>query len=98
MSAEGFKVAARRCGECLFGPRKVVGDARRDAILAKVDADASHFVCHRASMRRDVVVCAGYAESIARGERLSRSLTLARALDVVVLVDPETGAPARGAP
>lgn len=93
---QGLAVAHRRCDQCLFGPNKIVSDARRDQVLAECAAEDRYFVCHKASQRGDEVVCAGFVESFRRGERNAQGLRLAVALDVMVPVDVETGVPVEG--
>lgn len=42
-----FKVRATRCAECLFGPDKIVSDARRKEVLATCAKKDKHFICHK---------------------------------------------------
>ncbi|MDB4930264.1 MAG: hypothetical protein JWM10_2748 [Myxococcaceae bacterium] len=90
-------VAHRRCDQCLFGPSKIVDDARRDNLLRSCAERDIDFGCHKAhqpgSRRRADVVCAGFYESYLRGERTARRIRAARMADVVVRVDVATGLP-----
>lgn len=50
-----FKVMAERCEQCLFGPNKIVSNARRSQILRDIRREDSHFICHKL----DDVACRG---------------------------------------
>lgn len=91
-------VAHRRCDQCLFGPSKIVDDARRAEILAGCAARDRDFTCHKAHLpgrphRGADVVCAGFFEGFRRRERTSQRLRLATAFGLVVRVDVATGEP-----
>lgn len=43
----GFKVMEERCDQCLFGPGKIVSNARRASILRGCRKNDTHFVCHK---------------------------------------------------
>ncbi|MCX7320405.1 MAG: hypothetical protein NT113_13250 [Hyphomicrobiales bacterium] len=42
-----FKVMLERCDQCLFGPDKIVSNARRSQILREIRAKDNHFICHK---------------------------------------------------
>lgn len=45
-----FKVMAERCDECLFGPNKIVSNARRAEIIKEITrGEGSWFHCHKTS-------------------------------------------------
>lgn len=74
-----FRVMQRRCDECLFGPNKIVSDARKAEVLEA--ADQNYFVCHKASLAgHDDVCCAGFYE---RDPYHSLVMRLAAMLDLV---------------
>lgn len=54
-----FKVMAERCNQCLFGPDKIVSNARRSEILRKIRREDSYFVCHKASIAGVEIACRG---------------------------------------
>lgn len=59
----GFRVAAKRCDQCLFSAAKIVDDERRDAILSDCAREDRHFVCHKFSIAEGMgsqVCCRGF--------------------------------------
>lgn len=84
----GFKVADKRCNQCLFSAAKVVSDDRRASLLAECASTGTYFICHKASQRGDAVVCRGFFD-----EDSNIACRAAAALDLVVEVDPSTGRP-----
>lgn len=55
----GFAVMAERCDQCLYGPDKIVSNARRAQLLRDLNRDDSHFICHKASIADQEVACRG---------------------------------------
>lgn len=88
-----LRVAAKACDECLFGPHKIVDDARKAGVLADCLRRARHFECHKGTLRGDPVMCAGYRAHAERGHdpKTALLLRLGRGLGVVQVVDPATG-------
>lgn len=80
----GFLVAHRRCDQCLFGPNKIVSDARRDQILEELDTlgDERHFVCHKIA-GRDAQCRADYDRDPERtqGQRIAARLGVLQFVD-----------------
>jgi hypothetical protein len=54
-----FKVMEERCNQCLYGPNKIVSNARRAEIIRKLDRSDSHFICHKATIAGQKVACRG---------------------------------------
>jgi hypothetical protein len=54
-----FKVMKERCAECLYGPDKIVSNARRKQLLNELECKDSHFICHKATMVGKDVCCRG---------------------------------------
>lgn len=79
-----FKVMDRECDQCLFGPDKVVSDARRAELLRKCAANQRYFICHKASAEGADICCAGFYENM--GHR-SQMVRIAERLGVVERVD-----------
>ena len=42
-----FKVMERRCDQCLYGPDKIVSNARRAEIIREITRKDCHFICHK---------------------------------------------------
>lgn len=54
-----FEVMAERCDQCLFGPDKIVSNARRREILREIERKDGHFICHKASIVGRKCACRG---------------------------------------
>jgi hypothetical protein len=81
-----FRVAAKRCDECLFSSARIVPDERAEQIVADCLADGTHFICHKATMADGGnVCCRGFFDK--HGDE-SLVIRLARELHAVVEVDP----------
>ena len=85
-----FLIASRRCGQCLFGPNKVVTDASKRKVLRDCVREDRHFVCHKSSIRDpdEDMACRGFVEHY-RG--VGQLLRIARSLGVAREADPDTG-------
>jgi len=68
-------VAEKRCSECLISANKIVSDDRRDELLKELAESGRAFICHRASMAGEYIVCRGFYD-----QGLSLSVVLARQL------------------
>jgi hypothetical protein len=55
-----FKVMRLRCAECLYGPNKIVSNARRKQLLAKIHKEDSYFICHKATIADTEACCRGH--------------------------------------
>ena len=56
----GLKVMAERCNQCLYGPDKIVSNARRAEIMRELRRADSYFVCHKSqSEGGDKIACRG---------------------------------------
>lgn len=75
-------VAARTCDRCLLGSRPLVPPERRDEILAELQESGRAFICHRASMAGEYVVCRSFYE-----QGRSLAVVLARNLGAVRFVE-----------
>jgi hypothetical protein len=51
-----LKVCGQQCDQCLFGPNKIVSEARKQQILSDCKREDTHFVCHK----HDDVVCRSF--------------------------------------
>lgn len=52
-----FLVAKERCDQCLYGPEKIVSNARRKQILNDISRRDSWFVCHKSSIAGGHEIC-----------------------------------------
>lgn len=90
MSNGKLLIASRCCNQCLFGPNKIVSDARKRSLLRDCASRDEHFVCHKATIRdaSENMVCRGFFEAH-RGT--GQLLRIAQRLGVVAVADPDTG-------
>jgi hypothetical protein len=79
----GFKVAKKRCDECLFSKAKIVSGDRRDEILKECDRKGTYFICHKFTIRGEAAVCKGFFD-----EGKNQVCRVAERLGLVVYVDP----------
>lgn len=86
----GFKVASRACGQCLFGPNKIVSDERKDEVLEECENEDTYFVCHKSTIRdpNEGMCCRGFYEA---HPGTGQMLRIAERLGAVVFADPDTG-------
>jgi hypothetical protein len=54
-----FKIMNDRCNECLYGPDKIVSNARRSQIIREINRKDSYFICHKATIAGQIVACRG---------------------------------------
>ncbi len=57
-----FRVMSECCANWLFGPRKLVSDERKEAIVAEIVRNDDFFVCHEGSERGQKICCRGFYE------------------------------------
>jgi len=54
-----LEVMAERCDQCLYGPNKIVSNARRREILLTIERENCYFICHKASIVDRQCACRG---------------------------------------
>ncbi len=78
-----MKVAKKCCGQCLFTSKKIVSDERKESLLKDCVRNDTHFICHKASMKRENVVCRGFFDNHSTGMiRISERLRMIEYVDV----------------
>lgn len=82
----GFEVMAEQCDQCLYGPNKIVSDARRRQLLRDMAKNDTHFICHKATIEGRNICCrADYdrrpSQMVRIAERLS-AVTFVRVEDL----------------
>lgn len=83
----GFRIMAQRCNQCLFGPNKIVSDARRRQILRECARKDSHFICHKATIQDKEVCCRGFYNADPYASNLMR---IASRLGVIEIMEEDT--------
>ena len=61
------KIQKKCCGQCLFGKSKIVSDDRKSNIIEETLIDDTYFICHKASMKDQDVMCKGFYERYGYG-------------------------------
>lgn len=79
----GFRVAAKRCDQCLYSKNKIVTDDRRVELLESCNKDDKYFICHKAHGTGAGVVCRGFYD-----EQKNTACQIAGRLGLTVFVDP----------
>lgn len=77
-----LEVKRKCCGECLFGKNKIVGDERKESLLADIERNDSFFICHKATIEKKEHVCRGFYDT-----RTSNMIRIAQRLGAVSFVD-----------
>lgn len=54
-----MKVMEECCDQCLYGPNKIVSNARWSQIIREITRKDCHFICHKASIAGQDVACRG---------------------------------------
>jgi hypothetical protein len=84
-----MEVCRERCHVCLFGPNKIVSDARRKQILRDCRRRDVHFICHKSSIHGDgETCCRGFYDT-----QTSQLIRIAQRLGVVKFIDVPEHAP-----
>ena len=58
-----YRIMAEKCNECLFTEGRIVSARRMKEIVTNARKKDSFFVCHKASIKDQTVVCRGYYDS-----------------------------------
>lgn len=57
-----LRVCHKQCDQCLYGNNKIVSDSRKKDVLQELEQENDYFICHKASIAREKVMCRGYYE------------------------------------
>jgi hypothetical protein len=63
-----FEVLSERCDQCLYGPNRIVREARRKQLLRDLHRSDGYFICHKATLAGLKVACHGDWEQRACGQ------------------------------
>ncbi|QNJ59133.1 hypothetical protein [Vibrio phage vB_ValS_PJ32] len=58
-----LKVAKKCCGQCLFTSKRIVSEQRKDSLIRDCVKNDTHFTCHKATIKKEDVVCRGFYEN-----------------------------------
>lgn len=59
-----LKVFETQCDQCLFSKSRIVSAARKREIVQGCIRKDAHFICHKASINDEDVVCRGFYDRI----------------------------------
>lgn len=79
-----LQVCDKPCDQCLYGPNKIVSDARKAEIENALAESADYFICHKSSIVGEKVMCRGYYN---RHKESSLLIRLGRRLNTIVFTD-----------
>ncbi|AEH21824.1 VHS1011 protein [Vibrio phage 1] len=79
-----LKVAKKCCGQCLFSSKRIVSEKRKEDIIAGCEKRDTYFVCHKATINKENVVCRGFYE-----KHTSQQIRIAQRLGVIDFVEVE---------
>lgn len=77
-------VCQSKCDQCLFSSNRIVTKERMKQIIANTLKANTHFICHKGSINKQNIACAGWAERYG-----STWLTLAKQLNLIKYVTHE---------
>ena len=55
-----MKICEHQCNQCLFSPNRIVSASRKAQVLRECIKKDAHFICHKASIKDQDVVCRGF--------------------------------------
>ena len=86
-----LKVYDKACNECLFSKRRIVDEARAKQLIADALEQDSFFICHKSTIRDEVVCCRAFYEQHRCDTVALRLATLLNGVEFVPL--PEAPKP-----
>ena len=78
-----LKVMKKCCNQCLFTKNKIVSDERKAQLLRDCKRDDHFFICHKASLAGETIVCSGYQQNMSNS-----STQIAERLGMINWVNP----------
>ena len=79
-----MKVYKECCKNCLLSKDRIVSPKRAKQILKEVSETQSYFVCHKASMKDEEIVCKTFFDELGHQSQMIR---IAERLNAVQLVE-----------
>ena len=80
----GLKVYKECCGNCLLSKDRIVSGARVKEIIQGCAKDQSYFICHKASMNNDDVVCKTFFDRLGH---VSQMIRIAERMNMVEFIE-----------
>lgn len=89
----GLAVAHKRCDQCLLTENRIVSEDRKNEILEDCEQSGKYFLCHKATLRDENIICAGFFDL-----KINSACNVAENYGLVVRIDPATGEVKKPAP
>jgi hypothetical protein len=84
-----LKVFKDCCKNCLLSENRIVSPKRAKEIIRDCDRNSTHFVCHKASMNGEEVVCSKFFNTIGYRSQMVRIAQRLNCLEFVEQSDTE---------
>lgn len=59
-----LRVCSEQCDQCLFSKNRIVSASRMKEILDGCKEDDDHFLCHKATVVGEKIICKGFYDSM----------------------------------
>jgi hypothetical protein len=82
-----LKVYKECCGNCLLSKDRIVSPKRAKDLLKEIEEKQSYFVCHKASMKSEEIVCKTFFDKLGHQSQMIR---IAERLNAVQFIE-QTG-------
>jgi hypothetical protein len=79
-----LKVYKECCNNCLLSEDRIVSPKRAKEIIKDCVANQTHFICHKASIDDEEIVCSKFYNTLGQNSQLIR---IAQRLDVIEFVE-----------
>ena len=85
----GLKVFKECCKNCLLSEDRIVSSKRVKEIIKDCTENQTHFICHKATMNGEEVVCSNFFNTIGHKSQIVRIAQRLNALEFVNQSDSE---------
>ena len=79
-----LKVYSNCCKNCLLSKHRIVSSQRAKQIIKGCVRDQTHFICHKASINGENIVCKSFFDNLGHNSQLIR---IAERLNAIELVE-----------
>lgn len=84
-----LKVYRECCGNCLLSKDRIVSPKRAKDLLKEIEEKQSYFVCHKASMKGEEIVCKTFFDKLGHQSQMIRIAERLNAVQFVEQTDTE---------
>ena len=79
-----LKVFKTPCENCLFSDDKIVSNTRKKELLSNCQKTQTHFICHKATIKGEDAVCAGFYKNMGY---VSQMIRIAERLNCIEFIE-----------